>query len=156
MFDPPKWSWKVLPTIDKLPTDEFVDYLDRTPVEWFLRRFRYDFRVMLHLREVLAHTDPVGRFTDDEVIETIAWKLASHELVLRRKFLRIYEAPSPEEDEDGDSPALEGSQSKAEGPDPDTFPGEHDAQAGCLRAAAQSGAAFCQQCEQRGSVEQDA
>jgi hypothetical protein len=83
MFDPPRDPWEILPAWRASLQDRRYDFLDRAELEAFLRRFLFDYRIMSDLRQLLTSTDPASRFTDDEVVETIAWKLATKELVIR-------------------------------------------------------------------------
>lgn len=69
-------------------TDAYVDIPDRASVEGFLRGFTFDYTTMSHLRSVLSPTDPVSRYSDDEVIRVIASRLVSRQLVLRKRAWR--------------------------------------------------------------------
>jgi hypothetical protein len=158
MFDPPKGRWEILPVARGTPQDRRFELLDRTDLEQFLRQYLFDYGVMLDLRQLLALSDPVSRFTDDEVIDTIAWRLATKELVIRQADRKVT-TPSPgsgDGDEDAkptpapslpDAPAS--AAPPAEEPEPSTFgPGtDGQAQAAALTAAAAQGSPFCQQCQ---------
>ncbi|HTX39057.1 MAG TPA: hypothetical protein VME43_28730 [Bryobacteraceae bacterium] len=89
MFDPPKGRWEILASWRATPKDRRFDLLDRTPLEEFLRLYRFDLRIMSEMRQILTSTDPVSRFTDDEVIDTIAWRLATKELVIRQPDFQV-------------------------------------------------------------------
>ncbi len=80
---PPKDPWEILPAWRATPQDRRFDVLDRADLDDFLRHHKFDHGLMMRLRDLLATTDPVGRFTDDQVIDAIAWKLATRELVIR-------------------------------------------------------------------------
>lgn len=94
MFDPPKGPWEIVPFARCSKADRYIDILDRTDVEWFLRQYKFDYRIMLHLRELLAPTDPVHRLNDDQVIEIVTWRLATRELVLRQRVWRRSTEPA--------------------------------------------------------------
>ena len=85
MFDPPDDLWEIIPFSDFAEEDEFVDFVDRPSFVRFLRHFKLDRRVMAHLRGVLTPPYVVSGFSDDEVIETVAWKVAARHLALRRR-----------------------------------------------------------------------
>jgi hypothetical protein len=94
MFDPPKGKWQILPSWRATPKDRRFGLLDRTPLEDFLRQYRFDYRIMSALRDLLTATDPVSRLEDDEVIELIAWRLATKELVIRQPDVQETSPPS--------------------------------------------------------------
>jgi len=90
MFQPPKGGWEIIPAWQSTTKDQRFDVTDRASLEDFLHRHKSDFGVMQELRHLLAATDPVGGFTDDQVIETIAWRVATRVLLMReapRRFL---------------------------------------------------------------------
>jgi hypothetical protein len=156
MFDPPKEPWEILPAWQSWPKDRWFDVPDRPDLDGFLRQYKFDSRVMSNLRAVLAATDPVSRFDDDEVIETIAWRLATRELVLRQDFRRGSTRDpggGDNKDQPKPQPAPPAGPSApappAEAPEPNTFGANHDAQAqaGALAGAAKQGAPFCAACE---------
>jgi hypothetical protein len=93
MFDAPKGPWEIVPFAFSSADDRHIDELDREGVESFLRQFKSDYGVMSHLRAVLAPTDPVGRLTDDQVIVTVAWRLATHDLLFRGTIRRFSTQP---------------------------------------------------------------
>jgi hypothetical protein len=93
MFDSPKGPWEIVPFARSSTADQYVAELDRPEVERFLRQFKADYSVMSRLRGLLAPTDPVSRFTDDQVIKIIAWRLATRELWFR-KTVRRYSSRS--------------------------------------------------------------
>jgi len=165
MFEPPKGKWEVVPFARSSATDAYIEELDRTTVEWFLRQFKSNYGIMSHLRDVLAPTDPVSRLTDDQVIKTVAWRLATRDLMFRRWAWRLREvAPSSGEGSaDNDAPDYAGAavpaaaprpSQQAEEPDPNTFGDGHDAQAQAagLQAAAAAGVPFCEECQKRGKA----
>jgi hypothetical protein len=155
MFDSPKEPWEILPAWQSWPKDRWFDVPDRPDLDDFLRQYKFDCRVMSNLREVLSATDPVSLFDDDEVIETVAWKLATRELVLRQDFRRGSRDPGGGDNKDQPKPQPappSGPAAKAppaEAPEPPTFGANHDAQAqaGALGGAAKQGAPFCAACE---------
>ncbi len=83
MIAPPKDPWEILPAWQSTLKDRRFSILDRTDIEDFLRHHKFEHGLMTRLRDLLAAMEPVGRFTDDQVIEAVAWKLATRELVLR-------------------------------------------------------------------------
>ncbi len=157
MFDTPKGHWEILPVSRATAKDRRFDLLDRPDLECFLRGSLFDYRIMVTLRQLLAPTDPVSRFTDDEVVDTIAWRLATKELVIRQADWKGTSPPSGGGGGDDDAqvkPAQDLPDAPSTPPpavelDPNTFGSNLDAQAqaGALAAAAAAGAPFCQQCE---------
>ncbi|HTX38154.1 MAG TPA: hypothetical protein VME43_24155 [Bryobacteraceae bacterium] len=83
MITPPRDPWLILPSWRSVTSDRRFQVYDRIDLEAFLRLFKFDYRLISGWRDLLAPTDPVGRFTDDDVIETIAWRLSTRELVIR-------------------------------------------------------------------------
>jgi hypothetical protein len=86
VFDPPDGQWEIVPFARSWEEDEFIEFPDRPTFVRFLRQFKPDRKVMLHLRGVLTPPYQVSRFSDDQVIELVAWKVAVHHLALRRRF----------------------------------------------------------------------
>ena len=131
--------------------------IDRAEAEEFLRQFKFDFTIMLELRELLTATDPLSRMSDDRVIETVASRLATCEFVFSRLSPIAVEAPTgggaaqqkAEEPQVAVTPSRP-AQRVAE-PPPPTFAGNHDAaaQAAALVEAAEQGVPFCEECEKR-------
>jgi len=153
-MDPPKGRWQIVPSWRSAFTDRRFGPHERTELEDFLRPFKPDLAVMSHLRDVLNSTDPVGRFTDDEVVETVAWRLSTKELVLRQSPIRMVPdaGGGGSSDQQAAQPPAETSQASPavpDEPDPDTFGGDSDqqAQASALGAAAGQGSPFCEQCQ---------
>jgi len=156
MFDTPKGAWTILPSAFRLEGDRYVGELDRYSVECFLRRFQFDYRVMSHLRSVLSPTDPVGRLTDDEVIDIIAMRLASRDLVFREGNIRRTPGSTSRKSQEVEpEPAPAGAPlspgPKAVEPDPNTFDGDHDgqAQAGGLQTGSALGLPVCAVCQKQ-------
>lgn len=123
MFKPPEGHWQIVPAFRCPKGDHNIQMLDRWDVEWFLRGFLADFRVMENLRILLAGTDPVYRMTDDEVVETISWRLATRELVFCTDQRRA-EAPASGggggdggDDQKKDQPAAEPAPATAAAPE---------------------------------------
>ena len=87
MIDVPEGSWEI---VHWSVAEASVDIPDRASAEEFLRRFKSDYMIMRHLRSVLAPTDPVSRYSDDTVIDVIAARLVSGQLVLRSRARRGY------------------------------------------------------------------
>jgi len=185
MFDPPKGTWQILPAWQAFalsrsgsssssgsakspsasgaassstppkPKIAHFDTPDRQDLENFLRRFLFDYRIMNHLREALSLVDPVSRLTDHEVVETVAAKLASRELIMKVNPVPKSDTSPPgstpssgqgaPSDSDSAPSAASGS-SDDEGPN--TFGSDNDAQsqAQALADAASQGTPFCQQC----------
>ncbi|HUB80299.1 MAG TPA: hypothetical protein VMB03_15960 [Bryobacteraceae bacterium] len=83
MFEPPEGSWEIIPFAQCAEKDRFIDFLERPELVRFLRRFKSDRRVMAHLRSVLTPRYQISLFENDEVIELIAWKVATRQLALR-------------------------------------------------------------------------
>jgi len=155
MFKPPRGSWEIIPFASCSDKDGVIDVLDQGVVEAFLRQFKPDLATMSHMRDVLTLTDPVSRFSDDEVIATVAWRLAARQLRFRKFFFRPRrEMPAAETSQPPTQDTSSGAGLTApagEEPDPSTFAGNHDgqAQAAALRAAAASGVPFCEECEKQ-------
>ena len=84
MFEPPEGPWEIIPFARSSESDQYIDFLERPAFVHFLRQFKSDRRVMAHLRGVLTPPYPISLFEDDEVIELIAWKVAVHQLAIRR------------------------------------------------------------------------
>jgi hypothetical protein len=156
MIDPRQGSWEIVPFARHKAAGRYVQSLDRGEAEDFLRLRRSDFSFLFELRELLSRTDPVHRMTDDQVIETIACRLATRELLLRVTERR-WEGDSGgnEKSEKQSVPEPDRAPSSAppkiEEPEPNFFDSSHDgaAQAAALEAAAESGVPFCQECEKQ-------
>lgn len=156
MFDTPDGTWAVLPSAFRSASDQDIRELDRYSVESFLRRFKSDYPIMAHLREVLAPTDPVYRLTDDQVINIVARRLASRELVFREISVRPGISGSgggqskPAEPAQAPAPAPSSPASKAVEPEPATFASNHDgtAQAAVLETGAALAVPFLEECNQ--------
>ncbi len=154
MIVPPKDPWEILPAWQSTPNDRRFDLTDRTDIEDFLRPFKFDLRLITRMRDLLAPTDPVGRFTDDEVIETIAWRLSTRELVLRepRKGTTGPASGGGGSEQGAPQPEIDAAPAAAapssDEPDPDTL-GDSDAQAqaAALTAASAQGSPLVQQCQ---------
>jgi hypothetical protein len=84
MSDQPKGPWEIVPFARRSAAYQYIDELDLYDFETFLRQFKFDYRVISHLRKVLALTDPVPRLTDDQVIDIVARRLVIRDLVLKR------------------------------------------------------------------------
>jgi hypothetical protein len=155
MFKPPRGSWQIVPFATCADADGVIDVLDQSVVETFLRQYKPDLAMMSHMRDVLTLTDPVSLFSDDEVVRTVAWRLAARQLRFRRFFWRPrVEAPAQETPQPPSEDPTGGAGLTApagEEPDPNTFGGDHDgqAQAAALRAAAADGTPFCEECEKQ-------
>ena len=94
-------SWEILPSAHASRPDELVRVPDSFSAEDFLRPFKSNFMVMLHLRGVLSATEPVSRIDDDALIRLISARLAGGELVLRNtgpREKKSAKAESTEED----------------------------------------------------------
>jgi len=83
MVDPPKEPWQILPSSSANQQDRRFSTSDRPGLEDFLHHCKMNHSMLSHMREVLVHSDPVGGYDDDEVVETVAAKLSSGELVIR-------------------------------------------------------------------------
>ncbi len=81
MFKRPDGPWRIVPFAESVSTDLTVDFLDRWAVEQFLSEHKSSYGVMSHLREVLAPTDPVSRFSDDEVVSLITSRLTTRDIM---------------------------------------------------------------------------
>jgi len=158
MFDKPDGPWEIVPFARSIPTDEYVDRLDRWPLDQFLRPLKSDYMMMMRLRGLLSQSFPVGRCTNDEVIDIIVSRLVSHDLLIRKR-------PEEKIDSDGGggSNASAGASAssspsvpapKAKEPEPNTFSGNHDgnAQASSLGAAAASGVPLVEECQSQGQA----
>ena len=84
LFDLAPGSWEIIPSARISADDASIAAPDHGAAEGFLRQFLGDFMIMSRLREVLALTDPVFLLTDDSVIDILAWRLASRELVVKK------------------------------------------------------------------------
>jgi hypothetical protein len=85
VFDAPEDPWQIVPFGFKQPEDRFIEFPDRPAFVRFLRQYKSDRRVMLHLRGVLTPPIQISKFDDDEVIEMIAAKVAAHHLAIRER-----------------------------------------------------------------------
>jgi hypothetical protein len=157
MFDTPDGTWAVLPSAFRSASDQDIREVDRYSVESFLRRFKSDYGIMSHLREVLAPTDPVYRLTDDQVINIVSRRLASRELVLRETSVSTPGISGsgggqskPAEPAQASAPAPSRPASKAVEPEPATFSSNHDgtAQAAVLETGAAQAVPFLEECNQ--------
>ena len=152
MFEPPKGSWEIVPFASSSATDEPVDELDRAVFEGFLRQFKSDLGIMAHLREVLAETDPVSRFTDDQVIKTIVSRVTKRDLLFRRSPWRrrpALPAPAASSQPSPDSSGTAAPAPRAapsEEPDPDTFDQDNDVNGPASCAVAYAGAWWYSNC----------
>jgi hypothetical protein len=155
MFKPPRGSWEIVPFASCSDADGVIDVLDQGVVEAFLRQYKPDLAMMSHMRDVLTLTDSVSRFSDDEVIATVVWRLAARQLRFRKFFFRPRkEMPAEETSQPPSEDPTSGAgltSPKGEEPEPNTFAGDHDgqAQAAALRTAAAAGVPFCEECEKQ-------
>jgi hypothetical protein len=157
MLDLRDGSWEIVPFDRHRTADKYVDSLERGEAEDFQRQYRSDAMTVAQLREFLTQTEPAHRMTDDQVIEMIASRLASRQLLLRVT-PRRWEGDPTGGDENNDKssapsppPAASSSAAKTTAPEPSSFGAGHDseAQAAALVAAAESGVPFCQECEKQ-------
>lgn len=158
MFERPDGEWEIIPFANSVPSDEYVDMLDRWRLQEFLRLFKADFWIMSRLRVVLYQSGPVSRYTDDEVIEQIAARLVSRELLFRRHLVirTGSEGGGRSEGSQHKAAASLGPSSRAakvEEPEANTFFNNNGkAQAASLLAAAASGVPFCEECQKGGQA----
>jgi hypothetical protein len=150
MFDRPDGDWEIIPFPFSVPSDEYLEIVDRWSIREFLRHFKPNYAVMSYLRGLLYRFEPVSRYTNDEVIDQIVARLVGRELLLRRRRW-VKEgsggggAPSPESDLPTVRPP------KEDEPEQDTFPDlDGLAQALALMAAALLGIPFCDECANEG------
>jgi hypothetical protein len=85
VFDPPDEPWEIVPFFRAWNEDHYIDFPDRPAFVRFLREYKSDRKVMLHLRGVLTPPYQISKFDDDEVIEMIAWKVAVRQLAIRQR-----------------------------------------------------------------------
>jgi hypothetical protein len=85
MFDGPRGQWIIVPFDEYAPSEVLLEIPDRDEVASFLRQSADDPAVMAHLRGLLDDLCPVFLLGDDEVIETVAWRVAVRQLILLRK-----------------------------------------------------------------------
>lgn len=156
MIDLCPGTWEIVPFARHNAADRYVESLDQGEAEGFLRPHKSDYGFLFELRELLSRTDPVHRMTDEQVIETIACRLATRELLLRvterhwegdpggNEKSEKQSVPEPVHGPSTPSP-------KVEEPEQSFFDSSHDgaAQAAALQAAAESGIPFCQECEKQ-------
>ena len=154
MIDLRQGTWEIVPFARHNAADRYVESIDSREAENILRQRKSEFCFLFELRELLSHTDPVYRMTDDHVIETIAYRLATRELLLRVTERRWEGDPGGNEKSNKqNTPQIHGTSSptKIEEPEQSSFDSSHDgaAQAAALQAAAESGVPFCQECEKQ-------
>lgn len=117
----------------------------------FLERFKNDAVAMAGLRRLLGEREwlcDASRMTDDHVLATVARLMSAGELLAGLEWKSRVSAPRSEE---AVAPVPAGAQPQSrpeEEPEGETFAGDHDGatQAGALRAAAESGVPFCEEC----------
>lgn len=83
VFDKPESPWEIVTFARSTEEDQYLYLVDRVDAERFLRQFKGDTSVMAHLRRVLAPTDPVYRWSDDQVIRVVASRLSTRRLLFR-------------------------------------------------------------------------
>lgn len=83
MLDSLFGPWTIVP-FDEAPPDVLLQIPDRDEVDGFLRQFLDDAEVMTFLRGLLDDLCPVFLLTDEEVIATVAWRVAVRQLILLR------------------------------------------------------------------------
>jgi hypothetical protein len=101
MLDLPEGIWEIVPFERHKAADKYVESLDRAEAEDFLRQYKSDSTILLDLRELLGRIEPVYRMTDDQVIDQIASRLASRQMLLR------VTARSPKDDSSGSGESTE-------------------------------------------------
>jgi hypothetical protein len=152
MFDRPDGYWEIVPYTRCKEIDEYLNRVDRWSIRDFLRHFKPDRSTMASLRRVLRPSDSAARLTNDEVIDLVTARLASHELMLRRQpWVEIDHAGGGGSSQGGGTSAESDLPSvpspKEEAPESDTFSNnDGQAQAAALAAAAASGVPFCEEC----------
>jgi hypothetical protein len=158
MFDRPDGDWEIIPFPFSVPSDEYLEIVDRWSIREFLRHFKPNYAVMSYLRGLLYRFEPVSRYTNDEVIDQIVARLVGRELLLRRRRWVKEDSgggggssggggggASPESDLPTVRPP------KEDEPEQDTFPDlDGLAQALALMAAALLGIPFCDECANEG------
>ncbi len=85
MFEGPRWRWTIVRFEEYAKPDVLLEIPERDEAAGFLRRFKEDPDVMEFLRGLLEDLCPVFLLTDDEVIGTVAWRIADRQLFLVRK-----------------------------------------------------------------------
>jgi len=156
------------------PTDEFIVFWDTFSAYSFLRKFVHETFNMKILRNVVAETayatTSIYRLGDDEIVQRLAWKIARGEIRLVSRQLKERLIISPAEEEEELAPAREEpvaavveTAAPIETPVPVPEPVIElpvepvvvepptdyvEAQAATLKDAAESGAPFCENCEQ--------
>lgn len=109
--------WEIVQPGACKPDDKSVLATDHESAEAFLRQFLPDFMMMSRLREILGQTDPVYLLNDDSVIDLLAWRLGSRQLVLKKV--------GGEEDEEGGFGGSASFDDSAGDPDAEDPPVEH-------------------------------
>lgn len=156
MIDLRQGTWEIVPFARHNAAERYVESLDRGDAEGILRERKSDYGFLFELRDLLSRTDPVHRMTDEQVIETIACRLATRELLLRVTERRWEGDPGGNEKSEKQSvpEPVHGSSApspKIVEPEQNFFASSHDgaAQAAALEAAAESGVPFCEECEKQ-------
>jgi len=152
MFERPDGEWEIIHFAESEPPDEYVYEVDRGRVRDFLRHFVSDRTVMSALRRLLNRFIPVGRYTDEDVIDVVVARLVARHLLLRRH-RRNWDsaggggAASGRQQSSSESSGPAVSSPKAPEPEADTFSNnDGKAQAAALAAAAAAGVPFCEEC----------
>jgi hypothetical protein len=146
-------------TIRFLWRDSAFRFGDAEHALQFLGQFKSDAVAMGDLRRLLGERDWLadpGRLTDDQVLAAIARLLGSGELVAALEWKPRISAPQlPDSEPEAPAPSREPSQQQEQ--ETDTFGAGHDGaqQAAALRAAAEAGVPFCEECE-RARAQQEA
>ncbi len=83
MFNCVYGSWEIARGVPRSASD--IDVADRHSAQAWLRQFKGDCFIMAKMRAIAAETQPFMCFrSDEDVIEMLSWRLASHELLLKK------------------------------------------------------------------------